>query len=445
MNPTFRGLAATTVTSLLLLLNAAQAQTGEKPMLIDAKTRTATINRILQLLEAEYVFPETAQKMKAAVQARLAKKEYDSITDGAVLAGKLTSDLQAVSKDLHLRVAFSPQVQPQDSGKILEPAKSELEALHEQVARDNFGLEKTEILPGNIGYIKLNFFVSPEWSGEKITAAMNSVASTDALIFDLRDNGGSMSEQAIPFLTGYLFEKPTHINSLYWRHLGKATDYYSYADVPGTRYLNKPVYVLTSPRTFSGGEEFAYDLKNLKRATLVGGTTGGGANPGGSKRVNDYFAVWIPIGRAINPITKTNWEGVGVIPDVAVLPTQALNRAQLLALESLAKKATDKDTKAALTARITELKSAQPKLKKVTLRLKGYPNATAVNVSGTFNYWSPRGNPLKRRGDTWEGTVEVEPGRHMYKFIIDGEWITDPANPTTITDGPHTNSVLEVK
>jgi C-terminal processing protease CtpA/Prc len=118
--------------------------------------------------------------------------------------------------------------------------------------------------------------------------------------------------------------------------------------VPGRRYTGKEVYVLTSKRTFSGAEEFTYNLKNLKRATIVGETTGGGAHPGGTRRVTDHFAVWVPSGRAINPITKTNWEGTGVTPDIAVPADQALATAHVAALKHLKEQATDSDERKGL-------------------------------------------------------------------------------------------------
>jgi retinol-binding protein 3 len=134
----------------------------------------------------------------------------------------------------------------------------------------------------------------------------------------------------------YLFgPEPVHLNELYWRPGDSTQQFWTLPYVPGKRYVGKPVSVLTSPRTFSGAEEFSYNLKNLKRATLVGETTGGGAHPGGPERVNDHFAVWLPTGRAINPISKTNWEGTGVKPDVEVPADQALATAHLAALRKL--------------------------------------------------------------------------------------------------------------
>lgn len=415
------------------------------PAVLDATTRNTVIDGVLRRLQEGYIFPEVAVKMEAAVRVRAAAKEYAALTNGPALARKLTADLQAVSHDLHLAVEYSDAVLPPDPEKPMEPNPAEMEVLRRQMARENYGMERVEILKGNIGYLKINYFVSPEWNGETITAAMNYVANTDALIIDLRDNSGSMSAEAIPFFCGYLFEKPTHINSIYWRPTDKTVDYYSRAEVPGKRYLNKPVYLVTSARTFSGAEEFAYDLKNLKRATLVGDTTGGGANGGGSRRVNDHFSVWVPVARVINPITKTNWEGVGVAPDVRVPAFQALYTAHLTALRKSAQVAADTTWRGNLERLIAEKKKNPPPSRSVTFTLKGYPAARTVYVAGSFNGWAHHANRLTRKGDTWTARIAAEPGRHTYKFIVDGDWIVDPANPKVEGEKPFNNSVVMVK
>ena len=153
----------------------------------------------------------------------------------------------------------------------------------------NFGFEKVERLKGNVGYIDLRGFTPAEFSAETIVAAMNFVANTDALIFDLRQNGGG-DPATVALLSSYLFgPEPVHLNSLYWREGDTTHQWWTLPFVPGKRYAGKDVYVLTSKRTFSAAEEFTYNLKNLKRATIIGETTGGGAHPGGPRRINEHF------------------------------------------------------------------------------------------------------------------------------------------------------------
>ncbi|HVG30540.1 MAG TPA: S41 family peptidase, partial [Pyrinomonadaceae bacterium] len=196
----------------------------------------------------------------------------------------------------------------------------------------NHGFNRVERLRGNVGYIEFNGFMDAEAGAEAVAAAMNFVANTDALIIDLRKNGGGNPEM-VALVCSYLFgPEPVHLNDLYWREGNRTQEFWTRKEVAGRRYLNKDVYVLTSKRTFSGAEEFSYNLKNLKRATIVGETTGGGAHPGGGVRVNEHFMMFVPRGRAISPVTKTNWEGTGVKPDVEVPAEQALTVAHLAAL-----------------------------------------------------------------------------------------------------------------
>jgi C-terminal processing protease CtpA/Prc len=176
-----------------------------------------------------------------------------------------------------------------------------------------------------------SFAAEGEAVSETVAAAMTFLANTDALVIDLRRNGGGRP-QTVALLSSYLFDAPVLLNSLYWREWDRTDDFWTSATVKGRRYgKDKPVFVLTSARTFSAAEEFAYNLKNLERATIVGETTGGGANPGGMRRLSEDFTMFVPMGRAINPVTKTNWEGTGVAPDVAVASENALQAALELA------------------------------------------------------------------------------------------------------------------
>ncbi|MCB1025083.1 MAG: hypothetical protein KDB79_11870, partial [Acidobacteria bacterium] len=280
--------------------------------------------------------------------------------------------------------------------------------------------------------------------GDVYTAALNYIAGADALIIDLRFNGGSMNENAIPFICSYFFEKPVHLNSIYWRPGNFTRQFWTYAVVPGKRFLNKPIYVLTSNRTFSGAEEITYDLKNLKRATIVGEATGGGAHGGGDKRINDHFSVWIPLGRAINPITRTNWEGTGVSPDVEIVTNKALYKAQLMILAEQQKAAASEQMRSELKNAETEIWQKLQRFKKVTFVLKGFENAQNVNLAGDFNGWSRRTIRMKKGKGSWTAEYEVEPGRYGYKFIVDGKWINDPANSKTEIIGNRTNSIIEI-
>jgi C-terminal processing protease CtpA/Prc len=202
---------------------------------------------------------------------------------------------------------------------------------------DNCTFSKLEILNHNIGYVKFGAFPDPDICGPTVVAAMNFVAHTDALIFDLRENHGG-DPSMVDFMVSYLFREPTHINELTNRHDNTTHQYWTLPWVPGPRFVDQPVYVLTSHDTFSGGEEFTYDLKAQKRATIVGETTGGGAHPVRGMPAGDHFAIGVPFGRPINPVTKGDWEGKGVEPDVKVSAADALTTAEKLAADKLATK-----------------------------------------------------------------------------------------------------------
>lgn len=412
---------------------------------LDAEARKSAIDGILRTVRDSYVFPDVGAKMEKAVRGRFARGEYDSLTDGQKLADALTRDLRDVSHDLHLRIHFSARPLPPARSPSFATSVEEMETMRRHLGKENFGLGKVEILNGNVGYVRFDYFAPPEIAGDTYAAALNTVANTEALILDLRRNGGSMSEDAIPMVCGYFFERSVHLNDFYWRSGDRTRQTWSFAHVPGRKYLNKPIYVLTSGRTFSGAEEIAYDLKNLKRATLVGEVTGGGANGGGDVRIDDHFSIFVPNGRAVNPITKTNWEGIGVAPDVKVPAVRALEQAYGLALDHVLATAAEPEWKAVVQSAVADVKRARTRYKKVMLTLKGSPDAKEVFVAGEFNHWSPRANRMTRKGNVWVCDVEMEAGRQPYKFIVDGAWIVDSANPNTARDGEHTNSVVDVE
>ena len=307
---------------------------------IDADIRQKAVEDLASKINENYVFPDKGTAISDLLTEKLNSGQYDALNDAVALAEQLTKDIRSVNNDLHLRVRFEP--------RLLEgppPADGEEGSLNDfWMRRDNFGFKAIEILPGNIGYIDLRQFAPTELAGETASAAMNFLAGTDAIIFDLRQNGGG-SPAMIQLLTTYLYDagERIHLNSFYFRPADITTQTWILPYVPGKRNAAAEVYVLTSNYTFSAAEEFTYNLQNLERATIVGETTGGGAHPGGMHPIGDRFAAFIPDGRAINPITGTNWEGTGVSPDVEIEADKALVKAQQLALESLSAKAEDED------------------------------------------------------------------------------------------------------
>ncbi len=326
---------------------------------IDAATRGRVIDAICKALDTNYVFPETAKRMNEMLKTKAAEHAYDNVTSGQKFARLLTQHLQEISHDKHLRVRYSFETLPPERNEQHEPSAEEMDKMKQAMSARNFGFEKVERLEGNVGYIDLRNFMPAFWAGDTAAAAMNFLANTDALIIDLRKNGGG-EPGMVALLCSYLFPEGgvVHLNDLYFRPTNDTHQWWTLPYLPGKRYAGKSVYVLTSKRTFSAAEECTYNLKCLKRATIVGETTGGGAHPGGEERLDDHFKVFLPSGRAINPVTKTNWEGTGVTPDIAVPADLALKAAHVAALDKVAERhAGDKET----TARLKRLKEVMQK------------------------------------------------------------------------------------
>ncbi len=297
---------------------------------IDSAKRKKVIDGVSDSLNEYYIDAAVAQQMGDALKAHEAKGDYNAISDGDTFASQMTKDLQAVSHDKHLRVNFNSFKAPPRR----DPTPEDEARFHKQMERDNCAFDKVEILPNNIGYIKFDGFMDAGFCGPTVVAAMGFVAHTDALIFDLRQNGGGQPAM-VTMIASYLFDKPTHLIDIYNRKEDKTTQNWTLSYLPGQRMPTQPVFVLTSKRTFSGAEEFAFDLKNQKRAVIVGETTGGGAHPVSGHLVADYFMVGVPFAKSLDPVTKTNWEGTGVEPDVKVPAADALETAEKLALEKI--------------------------------------------------------------------------------------------------------------
>jgi hypothetical protein len=290
---------------------------------LDAAERERVIESAAKLLDERYVFPDVGKKLSAALRKAERRGTYRAITDGQILAWRLSDDLWAIAHDGHLGVRFSKEVLPPDEpgqGPDTDPAA------RRRLLSSNCGFEKVEHLRPNIGYVKFNMFADPGTCAPTAVAAMNFVADSDALILDLRDNNGGAPEM-VALICSYLFEQPTHLNDLYNPRENTTVQSWTLPYVPGKRFTERPVFVLVSKRTFSGAEEFSYDLKNLKRATLIGETTGGGAHLVTPHRMDDHFSINVPEARGINPITKTDWERVGVEPDIKVAAADALDEA----------------------------------------------------------------------------------------------------------------------
>ena len=278
------------------------------------------------LVRTRYVFPDRGEQAAAAIESGIAAGEYDDLSE-AVLADRLTSQLFEICRDRHLRVKVSgprqprPAAVPADAGPP-DPAKAR-RPQRPMGRLDNFGIHRVQRLDGNIGYLDVRRVALPENAGPAIAAAMELVAGTYALIIDLRRNGGG-SPDGVVFWCSYFFAGPgTHFNDIFEAESGETRQFWSLSYVPGERYTDRPVYLLTSSDTFSGGEDFCYTLQALGRAQLIGETTGGGAHPTSVLPISLTMTIGVPCARSVNPVTGTNWEGTGVVPDIPVPATDA--------------------------------------------------------------------------------------------------------------------------
>ena len=304
---------------------------------IDKKT---VIDSISILLSKHYVFPKMANKLNDYLRSQLKNGGYKSINVANDFANQLTTDLREISNDFHLRVTFDPNgIRKVRNASMLKPDSIELVNTRiKELKKNNFGFKELKILEGNIGYLNLTSFENTTYAGNTAVSAMNFLSNSDAIIIDIRNNVGGEPEM-IQLITSYFYKATPsiHLNDFYWRNTEKITSTYTLPYIPGNRFPDKDIFILTSGSTFSAGEEFSYNLKHLNRATIIGERTGGAAHPGENRIATSRYKVWIPDGRAINPITKTNWEGVGVIPHIET-NKDALLIAQYEALKLLKSK-----------------------------------------------------------------------------------------------------------
>ena len=313
----------TRLTDGAVVAQPASQPPGPAPTSLDAAHRQAVVTQLATALRDRYVFPDVGEQAAARIGAALAAGEYDGLSDPGAFAARLNADIEAIAKDKHLRIGGGTPPPPQ-AGQAPPAPPPPSEA----------GVVRADKLAGDIGYIEVIGFPPPQAFKPALDRAMAALDGSKALIIDVRRNGGG-APPSVAYLVSFLLaaDQRVHINDIVGRVAGtnEFTRQSSYSEPTPVNFAGKPVYVLTSTRTFSGGEEFAYDVKALGRAVLVGELTGGGANPTGGVPLPHGIRASIPFGRAENPITKTNWEGHGVDPDVAVPAADALR----VALERL--------------------------------------------------------------------------------------------------------------
>jgi hypothetical protein len=339
----------------------ASAAAAQQPKPLSAADKAAAVDLLAQRLAAQYIFAEAGDRAAAAIRGHLRKGDYSKAATHAEFAEALTSHIQAVNPDKHLRIRYVPNAgpdRPRPSFKHGMPA--EVRQRMTAVGKYwNFAFEKVERLPGNIMYVKLDAFFDADIAKAAATAAMNFAASGNAMIIDLRENRGGDPRMVAHVASYLLGDKKVHLSDIYFRADEETNAFWSDPAVPGARFgADKPVYVLTSGQTFSAAEDFAYNLQAIKRVTVVGERSGGGAHPIQQFRIDPHLIAVIPVGRSINPITKGDWEGTGVTPDVAISADKALAKANALALRQVLRTVDDAQDRPVLEKRLAELETA---------------------------------------------------------------------------------------
>jgi hypothetical protein len=313
---------------------------SQEPVALNKKIRTEVVHSVSRLLLRYYVYEDTAVKMSQYILKKNKDGAYDQIAGYPQLSSAITNDLYAVYHDSHLSVEYNPELERQLLDTSSQPQAEDPFA---GIKRANFGLAKAEVLNGNIGYLGMNnFWADKTYGRQTVKAALKFLEYTNALIIDLRTNGGG-SPETVTMICSYFFKDRIHMNDTYNRAENSTVEFWTEPDSTLAAYITKPIYVLTSDKTFSAAEEFAYNLKNLKRATIIGQVTGGGAHNTFEQAVGKGYIIRIPYGKAVNAVTKTNWEGTGVKPDIEVPANNALATAQFKVFESLLANAKNED------------------------------------------------------------------------------------------------------
>ena len=333
---------------VMTICNSAIAQfsPNQEDLAITSKEKSEIIDTIITTVNGSYIFPDIALQVEKVIRERQKKGAYNKITSSKEFADTISNQLVQISNDKHLRILFSYDTVPQRTEK--EPPLPDF--IETFAIEHNYGFDKIDILEGNIGYLNILGFFPFDEATNKAIASLGFLSNTQALIIDLRKNTGGVGTLANFVLSYFYDQRPFHFLDVMYRKENRVEQSWSSFYVPGKRFIDKPVYVLTSKGTFSAGEAFAYILQSSKRATIIGEVTGGGANVGDLIRINEHFVMNLPVGRPVSPITNSNWEGTGIKPDIDVAQENALTTAHAAALKELIQISKDEKVKGQLKA-----------------------------------------------------------------------------------------------
>ncbi|HEX7077248.1 MAG TPA: S41 family peptidase [Candidatus Eisenbacteria bacterium] len=334
MDRATRAMLALYALLLLALSFLAASARADDDMPVDAAMRAAVVDSTARFVRDNYVDSLAGVRLSDAVRRARAAGRYERCATASALCDSLTATLQSVVRDPHLHVDYSVRPRPMAAGTG-EPSPEERARQDAESGRRNFGFARVERLPGNVGYLDLRRFERPDLAGATAVAAMALLQGSDAVILDLRKNGGGYGEMGM-LLASYFFGwDPIHLSDVIDRPERVTMQQWTFPYVPGSRLAGVDLYVLTSRRTFSAAEGLTYALKNRGRAVIVGERTRGGAHPVLIRQVNEHFAVFVPRSRVVDAVTGTDWEGAGIAPDVEAPAERALDVAYLEALKKI--------------------------------------------------------------------------------------------------------------
>ncbi len=336
------------IISLNLIPISSHSQTS-----LSNNEKNKVIERVKELIDSQYVIADKTEVINNYLDSLKAIGRYKGIKDNKVFAETLSEDLVTISKDQHFKIQYNPELvkSRREDRKRWEKAEANgtpenqeeiIDINYWYSQKSNFGMQKIEILDGNIGYMKLTFFDILQWVQNTIDGAMGVLANTDGLIIDIRGNGGGYISSS--YLGSYFFdENPTIWNIGYNRPLAQRDTTFTYRQIGGQRYLNKPIYILVNEKSFSRAEEFAYCMKHHGKATIVGQTTAGAAHGIDFLEMDDNFLIQLPVTSSIHPNTNTDWEGIGVIPNIIANNEESFKVAYTKILDELIASKKDQD------------------------------------------------------------------------------------------------------
>lgn len=370
--------------SLALIAQPLAAQT-EEPAALSTAQQGQVLEGLIEQLAKNYVYADRVESIAQALDENLRSGDYADTVSPTGFAAALSSDLLETTSDQHFVVAHQPA-----TGE-----ETLFENDNEAVARRaNFGFERLEVLPGNVGYLRFDYFPDPEPAFDLLTGALKFIENTDAVIIDLRYNNGGYLETA-QFLASHFFsgEKDQALFRYFYNDDGETIrrSQWVLAAIPGQRRADVPVYILTSSTSFSAAEWMAFSLQELGRATVIGQTTTGAAHPVERFRIDDQFVVQIPIGKIFGPVSGGDFEGTGVVPDHSVASHRALNVAYEMALSKLAVGQNSEDAAWHLAAARAKSMAPEDLARDVAAIVGSYEGRTFTLEDGTVIYrWRDR-------------------------------------------------------